>query len=100
MFCSRAAGLHEGVSRHRYMSPRGAMTTEGRSPRSRCRGCRKPTELRSRHRRIHHQRRSCRYLSIVPLWESGCAECGCVVEEEAEMGIDRTRHGNLSALGH
>ena len=31
--------------------------------------------------------------------ESGCAECGCVEEEEEEMGIDRTRHGNLSALG-
>ena len=58
------------------------MTTESRSPRSRCRGCRKHTELRARHRRILRRRRSCRYLSIVPLWESGCAECGCVVEEE------------------
>jgi hypothetical protein len=101
------------------------MTTEGRSPRSRCRGCSPKTRIRVHHRRNHHQRPSCRCLSIVPPWERegavkaragaemaraaaararaaaecGYAECGCA-PEEAERGKGRTRHGNLSALGH
>jgi hypothetical protein len=52
-----------------------AMSAEVRNPRSRCRGCRQYTGLRAHHRRNHHQRRSCRCLSIVPLWESGRADC-------------------------
>ena len=47
------------------------MTTEFRNPRSRCRSCsRRKIRRRVLHHRNHHQRRSCRCLSIVPPWES------------------------------
>ena len=67
--------------------------TEVRNLRSPCRGCRHYTQLRARHRRNHHQRRSCRCLSIVPPTESGCEECGYV---ESGDGVD----GGHADSGH
>ena len=60
------------------------MTTEFRNPSSRCRGCRKYTGHLDRRRRILHQWRSCRCLSIVPL--SGSADGGCECADGADGG--------------
>ena len=86
------------------------MSTEVRSRRSRFRECTSKTRFRGRRRRSHSHLRlnTCLSRFVLPC---GCAACvddadgaddadGGSALEEAEKGIDRTSHGNSSALGH
>jgi len=77
-----------------------ATTTEARNRSSRCRDCTKKTRLLVRRRRSHRQRRRCTCLSIVPKWESGCAECGCAECADggcAECGCAESADGGCVA---
>ena len=85
------------------------MTTESRSPRSRCRGCRKSTGHLDRRRRILRRRPSCTCLSrFVPLCQAcaddadgadgGCAACGCAACADDADGADGV-DGGCAACG-